>query len=77
MTSPLPRSRLAAETAGTSANNQSPCVPQRSVNDWRKDGRSWNEHLFHDLAARDLRFSRSAWVRRQGLEPRTRGLRAG
>ena len=49
---------------------------RRTVNDKVKTTDSWNQKSFHEFARRGLRLSRSERVRRQGLEPRTRGLRA-
>jgi hypothetical protein len=70
MTRRSPKSQL--------ANYQSPCVtraPTTTGQGQVRHYRSWNEYSFHDIAGHVLRLSRSVRVRRQGLEPRTRGLR--
>ena len=74
MISPLPKSRAPAESTCTTAGDQSLCVTSAHQRR-RKDGRSWNEQFVPRVTWRGLRLTRSARVRRQGLEPRTRGLR--
>ena len=80
MTSPVPKSRLAAETAGTTANDKSPCVTSAlSTTDVRTTGRGTSSRSTTLLRAACVSAGQSGCaserVRRQGLEPRTRGLR--
>jgi hypothetical protein len=75
MTRRSPKSQMPAESACSAANYQSPCVTSAPGNDRLRHDQSWNEYSFHDFAGHVVRLSRSKRVRRQGLEPRTRGLR--
>jgi hypothetical protein len=58
----FPKSRLAVESACSTANNQPPSVTCPSTTTGQgqvRHDRSWNEHSFHDLAGHVLRISRS------------------